>query len=100
VIMNVQTRVALSLWCSVVAASTPLKAQSVTGSISGTVIDSTGASVAGAKVRLISESTSLAREEMTQSNGDFAFNAVQPGVFTVHVGIQAIHAYRRRTQAR
>ncbi len=76
----------VGVWCVIVAGSTSvLNAQSVTGSISGTVIDTTGAAVAGAKVRLISESTSLTREETTQANGDFAFNAIQPGVFTVQV---------------
>src|SRR5258708_2298247 len=77
--MKLQVLAAAVVSCSIV------NAQSVTGSISGTVIDATGAAVAGAKIRLISESTSLTREEMTQANGDFAFNAIQPGVFTVQV---------------
>src|SRR5258707_4063138 len=77
--MKLQVLAAFVVSCTIVSA------QSVTGSISGTVIDTAGASIVGAKVRLISESTSLTREETTQANGDFAFNAIQPGVFTVQV---------------
>src|SRR5260370_7482585 len=87
--MKLQVLAAFVVSCSIA------NAQSVTGSISGSVIDTAGASIVGAKVRVVLECKSQSREETKQGNGDFAFNASQPGVFTVQVE----HAgFKRYTQ--
>jgi hypothetical protein len=61
----------------------PLAAQEVTGSITGSVTDPTGAAVTGAKVTLTSEGTAATRTLNTDSQGSFEFTAVQPGIYTV-----------------
>ena len=98
--MKCQTRVAAWGWFCIAAAifcagSCALNAQTVTGSISGIVIDAAGATIAGAKVRLISEGTRAAREEGTHAHGDFAFRAIQPGVFTLHVENPGFRQYTK-----
>src|SRR5215475_4055829 len=46
-------------------------AQSVTGTISGTVVDASGQVIAGAKVTLANEQTASARAAVTNQEGDF-----------------------------
>ena len=55
----------------------------VSGSISGTILDSAGAVVAGAKVMLVDEASQEVRESVTNSSGYFTFSAVTPGSYTV-----------------
>jgi hypothetical protein len=59
--------------------------QTVSGSILGTVSDSTGNVIAGASVKLISERTGEERTTATNETGDFLFPALQPGAYTVVV---------------
>jgi hypothetical protein len=59
--------------------------QNATGSISGTVVDSTGAVVPKAKVVLQSESTNALRESISNGSGIFSFAAVYPGSYSVTV---------------
>lgn len=58
-------------------------AQIVTGSISGTVTDTSGAVVAGAKLTLTNEATSVPQTVRSGSNGDYVFEAVNPGTYTL-----------------
>ena len=58
--------IALSLGLAASAA-----AQSVSGTILGTVTDSTGATVAGAKVTIVNEGTGLTRVLTADSNGEY-----------------------------
>jgi hypothetical protein len=57
--------------------------QQVTGSITGAITDHTGSVIAGASVKLKSESTSAVREVSTDSVGSFTFNAIQAGDYTL-----------------
>jgi len=59
--------------------------QTVTGSITGTVVDSTDAVVAGAEVQLTNEITKQQREFLTSSNGTFTFVDLVPGDYNLHV---------------
>jgi len=72
-------RVLALLFCSAFL----LAAQEVGGAITGSVADSTGGAMAGAKVTLISEETQAARSVTTDAQGNFEFTAVRPGVYTV-----------------
>ena len=67
------------------SASTPLRAQSVSGTILGTVTDASGAVVSGAKVIVTNEGTGLTREVMSDSNGDFVVPSIPTGRYTVVV---------------
>jgi hypothetical protein len=60
-----------------------LVAQSVTGSISGVVLDRTSMAVVQAKVTLTNEATGIVRTAPVESTGDFVFASVAPGRYTV-----------------
>src|SRR5262245_256955 len=67
--------------------------QTVTGTISGMVVDSSGAVMAGSTVKLINEQTGFARTVSTNDEGRFSFAAVQPGSYIIkveHQGFQTL----------
>src|SRR5262249_31590725 len=68
----------------------------VTGTITGTVTDSTGGVVVNATVTLISEQTGESRNLNTNSEGRFTFSAVQPGAYTVKVEQQGFQTLERK----
>jgi len=63
----------------------PDPAQRVPGVISGTVVDQTGASVAGAEVKLTREPPSQNRTVTTAEDGQFSLTGVDPGPFELTV---------------
>jgi hypothetical protein len=61
-----------------------LEAQSlVSGDIAGTVTDSTGAAIPGAKVRARNTGTGQVKEVMTSGAGNYRISLLQPGSYTV-----------------
>src|SRR6266498_3663995 len=79
---------------AMLAASTA--AQSVTGSISGTVTDSAGGIIVGASVALSSDQTGSTRAVTTSDDGRFSFAALQPGVYTIKVEQPGFQTLERR----
>src|SRR5262249_46293448 len=71
-------------------------AQTVTGSISGTVVDTSGNAVSGATITLINEQTRDTRVLTTGESGDFRFTAVLPGTYTVKVEQRGFSAFQRQ----
>jgi hypothetical protein len=71
----------------VVLASAPLiaSAQSVSGTILGTVTDSSGAVVSNAKVTVTNEGTGLTRTIESDSNGEYVVPSIPTGRYTVVV---------------
>jgi hypothetical protein len=68
-------------------------AQTITGTISGTVADVNGAAVVGASVTLVNDQTKATRDLSTNEAGRFSFAALQPGVYTMkveHQGFQTL----------
>lgn len=59
--------------------------QGTTSRLVGVVTDSSGATVAGAQVRLINEGTNTAFIANTADNGAYSFEAIQSGVYTVSI---------------
>jgi hypothetical protein len=59
--------------------------QGDTGQLSGRVVDSNGAEVPAANVKLISQSTSQLREITTRDSGDFAFTLLPSGLYKLEV---------------
>ena len=59
--------------------------QTVTGSVTGTVVDAGDAVVVGAAVRLTNQITKQAREFLTSGNGTFTFPDLVPGDYDLHV---------------
>ena len=59
--------------------------QRLSGSISGTVVDQTGAFVAGAQVRLTREDQSPEQEALSGDDGQFSFAGIAPGPFQLTI---------------
>ena len=74
------------LFCVFLAVLLPTgTTQTTSGAVVGTVTDASGAAVVAADVTLIQAATGVQRKAQTQSSGDFVFNAVDPGTYTLTV---------------
>ena len=71
-------------------------AQTSTSQLSGTVTDSTGASVPGASITLINEATGVSQHQQTTDAGLFAFPSIPAGGYTVKVEAPGFKTYERR----
>src|SRR4029079_17316630 len=60
-------------------------AQTATGEITGSVIDSSGAAVAGAKVILGEEAANQKRDQTSNSAGLYECHALPRGLYTIQV---------------
>ncbi len=60
-------------------------AQTTTGQISGSVVDSSGNVIVGAKVTLRNEGTGDARQTTSNNSGDFIFPTLVPGTYAIRV---------------
>jgi hypothetical protein len=72
----------------------PLFGQATTGSVTGTVADSTGAVIPNAVVVLTNQQTGITRKTVSNSVGSFAFAAVEPSLgYTVTVTEEQFHPW-------
>ena len=78
------------------ASSATLAAQTVTGSISGTVVDAQGAVMPAATVTILNEATGAPRVAVTDARGDFQVTNLQAGQYTVRVEITSFRPYERK----
>ncbi|MBL8173251.1 MAG: TonB-dependent receptor [Bryobacterales bacterium] len=76
-------------------ASPSLFGQGLTGSISGSVTDPTGAAIAGAEVTLVNVSTSQSRQIQSEPSGDFVFTQLLPGTFKLSVVAKGFKRYEQ-----
>lgn len=67
-------------------AATPAMGQSVSSSVEGTLIDSTGASVAGAACKLTRQGTGAVMAAVSSTEGLFVFPNVLAGTYTLSIG--------------
>ncbi len=67
--------------------------QQLPGRISGTVVDQTGAVVAGARVRLTRDAQSPAQEVLTDDAGQFTFFNLAPGPFQLSIASAGFAAH-------
>jgi Carboxypeptidase regulatory-like domain len=74
--------------------SLSLAAQVVTGSISGTVTDQTGAVVDGATIILTNESTNATQKAASSASGTFRFSFLPVGHYTVDVSKEGFRKIR------
>ena len=68
--------------------SSPMFAQMYRGGINGTVIDSSGAAVPGAKVTAVEVSTSTVLVTVSSAAGEFSFNDLPQGTYNVKAEAQ------------
>src|SRR5687767_12085965 len=62
-----------------------LLAQAVTGTMLGTITDSSGARVANAKLVITETNTGIGRSAEANADGNYTFNNLTPGTYTVTV---------------
>ncbi len=72
-----------------------LYAQTITGSILGTVADPSGLAISGASVTLTQANTGVSRSAQSSATGDFAFNAIDPGVYNLSVEFKGFKKTQR-----
>ena len=91
---NIATIVTVML--AVLACAGAAGAQTLTGQLSGTVVDSSDAVLPGATVTLVNELSGDQRTTVTNEAGNFVFAAVQPGTYTVKVELSGFQTSRDR----
>jgi Carboxypeptidase regulatory-like domain/TonB-dependent Receptor Plug Domain len=69
--------------------------QTVTGTITGTVVDPNGSVIAGANVTLAHDQTNDKRDQPTNDSGRFSFASVQPGVYSLRIEHQGFETLLR-----
>ncbi|MSV30365.1 MAG: hypothetical protein EXQ52_16725 [Bryobacterales bacterium] len=72
------------------------RAQTVSGVISGRVVDSGGLAIVGATVAIVNEANGARREMHSSETGDFVFPGVLPGAYTVIVQSSGMKRLERR----
>jgi len=86
------------LWTVVFLAmllSGPSLAQTVSGTISGKVLDPSGAIVPSVVVTLENEETKQSRRTVANDAGEFVFTAVPPGTYSVSLEAKGFQSARR-----
>src|SRR5947208_21469 len=71
------------------------QAQTITGSITGTVVDSSGAIVPGSKVTVTNEATGAERTLITTENGVFIFTNLVPTTYSVKIELAGFRPVTR-----
>ena len=74
------------------SAGTQILVPQSAGSISGTVVDPSGAAVAGARVGLSREDRSLNQETLSGEDGQFSFGSIPPGPFQLSIEAEGFAA--------
>jgi len=72
----------------VVAPGSSVQGVIVTGNISGTVVDQSGAVVAGARAKLTGEDPTVSREALSDTDGNFSFANVAAGPFQLMIAAE------------
>jgi hypothetical protein len=83
---------------AIIAALLPQRAfaQSVTGTISGTVVDPQGQVIPGATVTIINEATNDTRVVVSDERGNFQATNLQPNSYTVRVTMDSFRTFERK----
>ena len=86
-----------TLLSAMLLAFTPMTiAQTVTGSVTGTIVDAAGAVIAGAQVQLINSISRQPREFSSSSTGAFEFGSILPGIYTLKVTHAGFKTYEQQ----
>jgi hypothetical protein len=77
------------------AGAVPVFAQLISGSLTGNVVDDTGAVIAGAEVTLTNEASKAVRRTRSNADGFFTFASVPPGTYSVLVEMTGFNKMER-----
>jgi hypothetical protein len=69
--------------------------QQITGSITGSVYDSSGAAIVNANVRVTNTGTGAAQSTLSDNSGNFRFVLLPPGVYALEATRQGFKTFRR-----
>ncbi|MEO7653276.1 MAG: TonB-dependent receptor, partial [Bryobacteraceae bacterium] len=94
--MNAKCAFALSAALLVSFFPSALRAQGLTGQVSGSVQDPAGAAVTGARISLINAGTGQARESTTDGSGAFVFTELLPGAYQISVEVPGFKRYEQK----
>src|SRR5436190_15066676 len=86
--MRIRSTFLVIFLAALLAVPVALSAQVTTATLIGTVRDSSGAIVPGANVVATNEGTGVAREAVSDSNGEFVLSALPNGTYTVKIDLQ------------
>ena len=75
--------------------SIPVFAQTITGVVSGTVVDTSGLAIAGAAVTLVDTATAFRQSATTEASGDFVFPSIPPGVYNLIVEAKGFKRFEK-----
>jgi hypothetical protein len=81
--MRTKSQLLFAMLMAIAASS--VHGQAVNGTLVGTVTDSSGALVSGAKVSLVATQTGISQQSQTNASGNYSFPNLQPGVFRIEV---------------
>jgi protocatechuate 3,4-dioxygenase beta subunit len=84
----------LTLILLLLAGRTTLAQSTTDGAIGGTVYDTSGAPVAGAKISVRNNGTNSAQEETTDESGYYRVTKLQPATYTVSIAAQGFADFR------
>ena len=73
--------------------------QTTTGSLTGNLVDPSGAAIAGADVSITEQGRQTSLSTKTDESGRFAFTTLQPGNYTLDVKHQGFKALKRENIA-
>ena len=73
----------ITIVCLLCVLCLPGAAQVASAELSGTVLDSTGAAVGGAKVIAVNNGTNIAHETVSDGIGNYIIHLLPPGDYTV-----------------
>src|ERR1700761_5075123 len=76
-----------------ILATGTMAAQLDTGSITGTVTDSSGAAIPGAKITLTNVGTNAHTDTQSTATGTYAFDDLLPGAYTIQSKAQGFQDY-------
>ncbi len=82
--------------CSLIVTIAALDGQSVTGQVSGTIVDSSGGALVGAVVGLSNDLSQQTRTFTSDGNGSFVFTNVVPGDYNLRVAMPGFKGYDQK----
>jgi Carboxypeptidase regulatory-like domain len=72
-------------------------AQSITGSITGTIRDPGGLAITGAAIKLVQQGTGAVRQSLTGDRGNFVIGSLPPGAYDLFVSASGFKRYEMKS---